>query len=347
MEESRVARVSSPLLTQLTLSATEHGAFASCGVDWNHPQTREHYALHVDRYRAWIAAGHAGPMQYLVRGTDRRANPELVFPGLKSAFVALFAYPGGTRQPGAWTRGPEYARYMSGIAGDEGLDYHTVIQSRLATVFEHARENHPELEYKVCVDTSAVLERAWGEMAGLGWIGKNTLLIHPTQGSFFFIGVVFTNQAFGLGPALLPNYCGHCTRCLSACPTQALDSAGELSPSRCISALTLETRGPRTDTLGVDAVERRSWVAGCDRCQEVCPFNRKRAVQEGPSPALSLTVQSWEEHFAETEVQYRARVQGTALSRVKFADARRNLQIAFDQLPPEIREPILARLQSP
>lgn len=344
MEESGMARVSSPLLSRLTQAALQSGAFAAHGVDWNHPQTRERYARHVAHYKDWIAAGHAGPMQYLVRGTERRENPELVFPGLWSVFVALFEYPAGARTPGSWDRGPEYSRYLSGIAGSQGGDYHKDIKAKLTAAFEQVRAEVPPLEYKVCVDTSAVLERAWGELTGLGWIGKNTLLIHPTRGSFFFIGVVFLNQELAEAPQLIPNYCGHCTRCLTACPTQALDANGTLTTARCISNLTLETRGPRADSHGTDATEGRSWIAGCDRCQEVCPFNQKRAKLE---ETASGAVRTWEEHFTETEEQYQTRVQGTALSRIKYADARRNLEISFAQLPPEIREPIRARIQSP
>lgn len=320
----------SSLIGRMRAAAEAQGAIASGGVDWKHPETQALYSRHVERYRAWIAAGHARSMPYLERGLERRANPELVLPGLQSVFVALFPYPAAPRAQGSAPRGPEYARYLA------GRDYHQVLREkleRIVTLTDSFRTGGDHL-FKVCVDTSAVLERAWGEITGLGWIGKNTMLIHPTHGSYFFIGVIFLGERLGLGPQPIANYCGNCTRCLTACPTQAFSEPGVLAPSKCISAWTLETRGelPPTASL-VDGSQSRAWIAGCDICQEACPFNSKagraaleRGESQDPSP---FTLKTWDEHLAETESEYNARVANSSLKRVKYAQARRNLELAL------------------
>jgi epoxyqueuosine reductase len=282
---------------------------------------RAELARHVERYDRWLADGRAGAMQYLVRGRDRRADPTLVLPGVRAVLSVISPYgraPAGEPDP---ARGARYARYI------QGRDYHDEVAARLerAMARVHERLGRPEdLKWKVCVDTSAVLERAWAAMAGLGWIGKNTLLIHPKLGSYLFIGQVLLTRETGAGPAPLPDYCGHCTRCLRACPTQAITAPRELDSRRCISYATLEKRGAYPDEARHP--EGARWIAGCDVCQEVCPFNLKPARDAG-SPAELLS--AWEALLDESEEAYRARVKGSALSRVKPAQFRRNLAIAM------------------
>jgi epoxyqueuosine reductase len=166
-----------------------------------------------------------------------------------------------------------------------------------------------------------VLERTWAVLAGLGWIGKNTLLIHPQLGSYVFIGVVFLSREFGFLPEPLKDYCGPCTRCLGACPVGAL-ADHDLDSRKCISYLTLEKRGPFQEKP-----ELHGYVAGCDLCQEVCPYNTKavrRTPVAGLAPHLVLDAAKLER---ETESEYRERIRGTALSRVKFPDFKRNLAV--------------------
>jgi len=196
------------------------------------------------------------------------------------------------------------------------------------------------LEWKVCVDTSAILERSWAALAGLGWIGKNTLLIHPQYGSYLFLAEVLINKKTGQGPKLLPNYCGNCTRCLDACPTQAFSSAGVLNSNRCVSYWTLEKRG-ELHLSEEDQKKMGTWVAGCVRCQEVCPFNTKpvRAAEKAlplsdqPAPS-AVDLHDWQGLLNETEEAYKARVKNSALARVKPAQFRRNLEIVFRNLVP-------------
>ncbi len=286
------------------------------------------FAEDVDRFDRWIAQGYDGAMSYLARGRDRRANPRLVFPSTESVFCVAIPYsrlPGGSPMPES---GPRHARYL------DGPDYHLELTARLDAMLERVAANleGPPLTWKVCVDTSAVLERSWAALAGLGWIGKNTLLIHPKHGSYLFVAEALLSRPTGQAPAPLPDLCGHCTRCLVGCPTQAFTGPRVLDANRCLSYWTLEKRGP----LEISEKDRKSmgtWIAGCDVCQEVCPFNFKAAraaeaeaqVSGDPRPRAM----SWIELLDESEEQYVARVKNSALKRVKPPQFRRNLAIAL------------------
>ncbi len=309
---------------------------------------------HIARYDQWIAEGNAGAMSYLVRGRDRRADPRLVLPSAQS--ILTVAIPYRKRAAGAPSpeEGPRFARYL------EGSDYHERIAASLEATMKQVSVRCQELglalpNWKVCVDTSAVLERSWAVLTGLGWVGKNTLLINPKLGSYFFLGSVLIDRPTGRAPAPLPDFCGHCTRCLDACPTDAFDAPHALDSRRCISYLTLEKRGEFE--VGEETLAKTgSWVAGCDICQEVCPFNRK-PVKEAEArdevvPAAELgpiAKQDWESLLAEDEESYRARVRGTALSRIKPREFRRNLLHALGNtlhsLPSESRDRLRERLR--
>jgi len=271
------------------------------------------YTEHAERYRQWIQDQKHGEMAYLERGLERRLHPELVFPELKSVITVLKPYP---PQP-VGDSSLRYARYLN------GPDYHEVLKKGLERAMAQVGSagHLPDgFRYKICVDTSAVLERTWAALSGLGWIGKNTLLIHPQLGSYVFIGVVFANLEWGRGPELLKDYCGNCSRCISACPTRAL-SVHDLDSRACISYLTLEKRG-----MWMESLPTHGFVAGCDLCQEVCPYNQKpvkRNEDEFIAPHLVLDPQVLEQ---ESEAAYRSRIEGTALERIRYADFRRNLE---------------------
>jgi len=271
------------------------------------------YQVHAERYRQWVGRGSHGEMTYLARGLDRRLNPKLVFPELESVITVLMPY---NAQP-VGNESLRYARYLN------GPDYHSEIQEKLSRAMQEAQKLNPELKYKICVDTSAVLERTWAALCGLGWIGKNTLLIHPQLGSYLFIGVVFLNQKMGMKPTLLKDYCGNCILCLNACPTNALPEPHFLESRECISYLTLEKRGQWEKKIDL-----KGYVAGCDLCQEVCPFNVKvTRASENESATVHTSLElNLDKLLSETEEQYRARTADSALSRIKFNDFKRNLE---------------------
>jgi len=263
-------------------------------------------------------------MEYLVRGRDRRTDPRLVFPGAKSILCVAIPY---TRKPAGAAdlgEGPRYARYL------QDGDYHQSVADRLERAMTKLLIQFPELKWKVCVDTSAILERSWAVLAGLGWVGKNTMLIHPKYGSYLFIAEVLINLETHHGPAPLPDFCGNCRRCLDGCPTKAFSAPRTMNATRCISYWTLEKRGEllleEKDRLAVGP-----WIAGCDICQEVCPFNIKptRELQATPLGQNATLVQTWRELLQESEESYKARVKFSALKRVKPAQFRRNLALTL------------------
>jgi epoxyqueuosine reductase len=311
----------------------------------------------IQQFDDWIAAGFSGSMDYLARGRNRRADPRLVFPPAQSIFCVAIPYPRRAAGAKSSAEGPRYSRYL------QGGDYHVVIAEKLERVMQAVKSRWngtptsmlpaaftpsspvepAELSWKICVDTSAVLEKSWAALAGLGWIGKNTLLIHPKLGSYLFLGEVLINQKTGRSPAPLPNYCGNCTRCLDACPTQAFQKPHQLDSNRCISYWTLEKRGELPMTQ-LDRKKIGSWVAGCDVCQEVCPFNLKPVKQEEllrsllpEDAALSASrnataLNTWAALLEESPDEYKARVKNSAMKRIKPAQFSRNLAVALTQL---------------
>ncbi len=289
----------------------------------------------IQRYDEWLHLGMSGAMDYLVRGRDRRSKPALVFPGAKSIFTVALPYkksPGGAADPAA---GARYARYI------QGRDYHLEIPGMLDALMRNVSEkwraqSGATLNWKICVDTSAVLERFWAATTGLGWIGKNTLLINPNFGSYLFLGSVFIDQEVGRGPAPIADFCGNCSRCLDGCPTKAFTRAKQLDSNRCISYWTLEKRGA-LEISEKDRESMGSWIAGCDICQEVCPFNIKPVKAELASspPAEDATqLSEWGPLLTELESSYRARIKNSSLSRVKPAMFRRNMAIALSNASP-------------
>ncbi len=288
---------------------------------------RENFQLHTERYEKWIHSGFHAEMGYLVRGLDRRKDPRLVLPGVKSVITVAIPYRRNPSLPLETEKGltPRYARYL------EGPDYHTYIPELLSPIFDKWA-TALSTKWKICVDTSAVLERSWAALTGLGWLGKNTLLINPKFGSYLFIGVIFLDRATGIPPAPIPNFCGHCTSCLDGCPTNAFPEPGTLDSNRCISYLTLEKRG-EWDSL--DPPITSPWVAGCDICQEVCPFNRKPSLLEDHWPKSekdTSLLTDWNALKNENSEKYSNRVKHSALKRIKYPDMQRNIKNALKEI---------------
>lgn len=282
------------------------------------------YAEHFSRYESWINQGHAGEMGYLLRGLERRKDPRNVFPQAQSVLSVALPYSKSPHGEESVETGVRYARYL------RGRDYHDEIPERLKRALDTFLSAQPEafrnaFEFKICVDTSAILERSWASLSGLGWIGKNTMLIHPQYGSYLLLGEILINQKSHQEPKIHPNFCGSCTRCLTSCPTGALKER-ELNSNRCISYWTLEKRG-ELSLSDEDRALMGNWVAGCDVCQEVCPFNNKAKELDGPDqPALWSTLEN------ETIEDYKKRTQESALNRVKPDQFKRNLEIIKSSL---------------
>jgi len=272
---------------------------------------------HGDALRRWLEAGHAGTMGYLERRLGERLEPARVLPGARSVVcVALNYYQGEPALDPSWAPVARYAW---------GRDYHEVMTPRLVALGAHLAEAGGAVS-RGYVDTGPVLERDLAARAGLGWVGKNSMLLHPDLGSWFLIGVLLTTAALDFDEPL-PDRCGSCRACLDACPTGAFVAPYVLDARRCISYLTIEHHGPIAPAL---EGELGPWEFGCDVCQDVCPWNRKPPVtREGaflpsaPYPGAGGIV-------AMSDEELRARFAGTALLRSKPAGLRRNATIAAE-----------------
>ena len=272
---------------------------------------------HGDALEAWLDAGYAGTMDYLDRGRAERLDPARLLPGCRSVVAVAMSYNPGSSSDDDWSPVSRYAR---------GRDYHDVIRPRLVQLAEFIRSAAGgRIASRAAVDTSAVLERDLAARAGLGWIGKNTNLLTPSLGSYFFIGIVLTTVELPFDQAE-PDRCGTCTACLDACPTRAFVAPYVLDARRCISYLTIEHRGDIADELAGQIGE---WLFGCDVCQEVCPWNRK--AEPGHEPALgpSGSLGALETLLELDPQAFRARFRGSAITRTRRAGLLRNAAIVL------------------
>jgi epoxyqueuosine reductase len=274
-------------------------------------------ADHHDAFRAWLDRGFAGEMGYLERGAEKRRDSSLPFPDARSAIVVGLDY-GGKQPPGPIAR---YAR---------GDDYHDVMIDRLETLQQKVEEvvGH-SISARAYVDTGPILERDLAQRAGLGWIGKNTNLINPDRGSFFFLGVLLTDLELVSDAPFEADRCGTCTRCLEACPTDAFVEPRVLDATRCISYLTIEHRSaiaPELRPLIGDL------VYGCDICQDVCPWNHRFSHETG-DPALAARAENVHADIPEllrlTDAQFAERFRGSPVTRAKRRGLARNAAVVL------------------
>ena len=215
----------------------------------------------------WLGQGRAAGMDYMERHAASRAHPASVLENVRSVIVVSLVY--GRNEPPADDLLPtqgKVARYA------RGADYHRVLWDRLEALLGWLRDQLPAVRGRAVADTAPLLERDFARLAGLGWIGKNTMLINRRLGSFTFLGALLVDAELVYDSPHQANHCGSCTRCLEACPTQAFDGPYELDARRCISYWTIEHRGIVPDEA---AAQLHGWVFGCDVCQDVCPWNRK------------------------------------------------------------------------
>jgi epoxyqueuosine reductase len=301
--------------------------FALAGVAPARPTDR---GAELDR---WLAEGLHGSMEWLARHAEVRKDPARVLAGARSIIMVAdrYARPGDTDPPA--DDGPPRGRIARYARGD---DYHQVMKRRLHALCDALRPRFPADAFRAFVDTAPVLEREHALRAGLGWIGKHTLLIHPREGSWLLLGGVLTT--LGLEPPdgqrPIADHCGTCTRCIDACPTRAITPYA-VDARRCISYLTIEHRGPIDPSLHAPMGD---WIFGCDICQEVCPHNRPRAADppreaaQAPLPRHAdaprrasfdlLDVLGW------TEQDRRRALSGSSMKRAGLDMWKRNALIA-------------------
>lgn len=269
------------------------------------------------RLEAWLNKGMHGQMQYMENYFDLRINPAKLVPGAKSVITLLMNY---FPQQGQHTDGPKISKYAY------GEDYHEVIRAKLKDLLAQINETIGEVNGRGFVDSAPVLERAWAKKSGLGWIGKNGNLITKSSGSFYFIATLITDLELQYDHPLTKDFCGTCTKCIDACPTNAILPEKVIDGSKCISYFTIELK----EVLIPDEMKGRfeNWAFGCDICQDVCPWNRFSSPTVEPAfqplpEIMNLSSKEWEQF---TEDQFRKIFKHSPIKRTKFKGLERNLK---------------------
>lgn len=266
------------------------------------------------RLEKWLKEGRHGEMKYMENYFDKRLDPTLLVDGASSVISLLYNYyPEEQQRPDA----PRISKYAY------GTDYHHVIREKLNGLLEKIRGFAPDVSGRSFVDSAPVLDKSWAAKSGLGWIGKNSNLLTRT-GSFFFIAELICNLDLEYdGP--MPDYCGTCTRCIDACPTDAIIEPYVVDGSRCISYLTIELK----ENIPAEFSGRmENWAFGCDICQDVCPWNRFSTPHREPefldrNGLLNMSSGEWEEM---TEQTFKVVFGNSAVKRTKFRGVKRNVE---------------------
>lgn len=286
---------------------------------------------------AWLAHGYDGEMDYMRRHAEARRHPASILGDVRSVVMVGMNYFAGDSEQ----RSSQYSglRTQDSTAGApspsgrvaryaRGMDYHRVLWDRLGQLLKFVQSEVPQCHGRGVVDTAPLLERDFARRAGLGWIGKNTMLLNKRLGSYFFLGALLLDIELPADAPHLASHCGSCTACLDACPTGAFPVPGVLDARRCISYLTIELRGPMPEDLRSGVGD---WLFGCDICQEVCPWNRKapRATEPAFTPRHDLEAVDLIDLLGLSEEAFRQRFHHTALIRAKRRGLLRNAAIVL------------------
>jgi len=300
------------ILSQYIKSEAERLGFMLCGI--SRAEFMEDEAQHLEQ---WLSKGMHGEMSYMENHFDKRVDPTKLVPGSKS--VISLAYNYFTNESQADPVAPQISMYAF------GRDYHKVIKKKLKTLFEFIADHVGDISGRIFVDSAPVLERDWARRSGLGWMGKHTLLLNKKKGSFFFLAEIIIDVELSYDQEV-EDHCGTCTRCIDACPTDAISPTGYvLDASKCISYLTIELKDKIPEAF---AGKMENYMFGCDICQDVCPWNRfsvphnevqfipkKQLLEMKKSDWLDITAEIFEDLFA-----------GSAVKRTKFEGLTRNIK---------------------
>jgi epoxyqueuosine reductase len=271
------------------------------------------------RLETWLHQGMHGKMGYMENYFDKRVDPSKLVPGAKSVITLLKNYYPGEKETGEL----KISKYAW------GQDYHEIIKKQLREFLNDLESHVGKVEGRGFVDSAPVLERSWAKRSGLGWIGKNGNLITKESGSFFFIATFITDLELNYDDPMAKDFCGSCTRCIDACPTDAILPDKTINGSQCISYFTIELK----DEIPLEMKGKfGNWAFGCDVCQDVCPWNRfsKPHAEQGFAPieaVLNFTTKDWEELTEET---FKKLFKDSPLSRPKFKGLMRNIQFLKD-----------------
>jgi epoxyqueuosine reductase len=297
--------------SQFVKSLAANAGFEHCGIAAARPLDDD-----ARKLENWLQQGKQGHMHYMEKHFDLRVNPYKLLPGAKSVICFLINYFPDTDQE---KNIPKISKYAY------GKDYHDIIRPKLQFILSQMKEEFGDFHGRGFVDSAPVLERSWAVLSGLGWVGKNGNLIHKRKGSFFFIATLIVDLELAYDAPQMSDYCGSCTRCIDACPTQAIENDKVVDGSKCISYFTIELK----DLLIPDQMKDKfsNWMFGCDICQDVCPWNRfSRPTKESdfsPIPEiLHYNEKDWEEL---TEESFKNLFASSPLKRAKYQGIKRNL----------------------
>ena len=302
--------------TLIKQKATELG-FSHCGV-----AKAAFLEEEAPRLEAWLRQNHHGQMHYMANHFDKRLDPTQLVPGAKSVVSLTYNY--FPEQDFSQSSHYKIAKYAY------GTDYHFVVKDKLRELLQYIQETIGEVDGRAFVDSAPVMERQWAQKSGIGWLGKNSLLLNKQQGSFFFLSELIIDLELEPDAPLAKDYCGSCTRCIDACPTDAITQAGVVDGSRCISYFTIELKEAIPEEV---KGKFDNWVFGCDICQDVCPWNRfSKPHQEpafDPHPEMAgMSKGDWEEITREV---FNTLFRKSALKRTKYEGFQRNIAFVKQQ----------------
>lgn len=287
--------------------------FMSCGI-----AVAKQLDEDARRLEAWLNKGYQGKMQYMENHFDLRVDPTKLVPGAKSVITLMLNYFPAEEQK---DNTPHIAKYAY------GQDYHYVIKDKLHQLLAFIKQHIGEVNGRGFVDSAPVLERSWAVNSGLGWVGKNGNLLTKKNGSYFFIATLITDLELTPDAPFATDHCGSCTRCIDACPTDAIVDATIVDASKCISYLTIELK----DALIPNGLQDKmnGWIFGCDICQDVCPWNRFAKPTSEPlltpiHEVLDLSLEAWDNM---TEENFKKLFKNSAISRPKFKGIKRNIEV--------------------
>lgn len=288
--------------------------FSFCGIS-----KAEFLKDEAPRLEEWLKRNYQGKMSYLENHFDKRLDPTLLVPGAKSVITLLYNYyPDKDLANESELKIAKYAY---------GEDYHFVVKEKLKFLFEAIQKNIGEISGRVFVDSAPVMERAWAQKSGLGWIGKNSLLLNRSMGSFFFLAEIIIDLELEYdGP--VKDYCGTCTACMDACPTDAIPEPYVVDGSKCISYFTIELK----EEIPADVQGKfKNWIFGCDICQDVCPWNSfaKPHHESRFIPSDSLTKMKTSDWKELTEEVFDKIFKHSPVKRTKFAGLKRNIDFVL------------------
>ena len=300
-------------LSKWIIEEAERLGFDACGIAQATALKEE--SMHVEQ---WLESDYEGEMGYLTRNKEKRYDPRLLAEGTKSIVTVLYNY--FPKQTLSDSDRFKIAKYTY------GTDYHDVLKRKMRQLLERIETQTGKLEgTRVFVDSAPVLDRAWAVRSGLGFIGKNTTLIHPKKGSFFFIGHLFLPIELEETGRPMTNRCGRCTKCLDACPTGALESPFHIDARKCISYLTIEYKG---SLAGIDPKTFKGWMYGCDICQDVCPYNRFALPNHEPEfqPSQKLLDMHEDDWESLSKDEFETIFKHSAVQRAGYEGLKRNIE---------------------